>query len=191
MSEVHSFLQWFKQYFQSSTSSTLVFWYVLVISCWTVLGLGLYVYPNSVWWSYCSLQNLKSHASSMFIYSLALCSYDSLLVYPAYVAVPSQMLSAVFSSSYVLLPLLSLSYIPNPWLHPLATVTGPCCSELRVLLFCLLLDQSPSHTLTLPVLIPNSWVWSHARKMYQEGLTFLRWTVYFVQLYVTMMCYKY
>lgn len=143
MSEVHSFLQWFKQYFQSSTSSTLVFWYVLVISCWTVLGSGLYVYPNSVWWSYCSLQNLKSHASSMFIYSLALCSYDSLIVYPAYVAVPSQMLSAVFSSSYVLLPLLSLSYIPNPWLHPLATVTGPCCSELRVLLFCLLLDQSP------------------------------------------------
>lgn len=167
MSEVHSFLQWFNQYFHNSTSSTSVFWYLLVISCWTVLGLGLYVHPNSAWWRYCSLQNLKSHAQSIFIYSLALCSYDSLIVYPACVAVPSQMLSAVFSSSYVLFPLLSLSCIPNPRLHPLATATGPCCSELCVFSFCLLLDQSPSHTLTLLVLILNSWVWSHACKMYQ------------------------
>lgn len=65
----------------------------------------------------------------MFIYSHALCSYDSLIVYPAYMAVPSQMLSAVFSSSYILLPLLSLSCIPSPWLHPLATATAPCCSD--------------------------------------------------------------
>lgn len=109
------------------------------------------MHPNSV---PSETQSPTFSFSFMCICSFSLYSYESLSVYPACLAVPSQMPSAVLSSRLCVVTLvlpccrfpifLILSCIPWPLLLPRA--------GFYVLSVCLLLDQSPSRILTVPVL---------------------------------------
>lgn len=75
---------------------------------------------------------------------------------PAWLSLPRccQQSSLPAPFCYLCSSLLPLSHLPDPHLHPLATATV-AHSCFYVLSVCLLLDQSPSRTLTVLVLFLN------------------------------------
>lgn len=131
-------------HYHGSISFALVFWYLLVISYWTILVSDV----NASQFS--AQRNPQLHVSFQFCMYLLSCIIQvwKPLFLPC-LAVPSLMFSAVsqlhvvtFALPYCCFPIfLMLSFSPWPLLLPHAV--------FYVFLVCVLLDQSPSQTHSL------------------------------------------
>lgn len=159
-------------HYHGSISFALVFWYLLVISYWTILVSGCKCIP---------VQCPEKPTVACFIsvpYVSALLHYTGMKAFVS--ALPGcpflNVLSCLpapcchFCSSLLLLP-----HLLDAELLSLATATASCC------FLCLGLRIVGSESKSNSLL--NSWVWCHTCEMCWWNLIFLRWTVWcFAQL---------
>lgn len=160
-------------HYHGSISFALVFWYLLVISYWTILVSG------------CKCIPVQCPEKSTVACLISVPYVSALLLYTAMKAFVSTLPGCPFLDVLSCLPapcchfcssLLLLPYLLDAELHSLATATASCWF-LCLLGLCTVGSESKSNSLL------NSWGWCHTCEMCWWNLIFLRWTVWcFAQL---------